>query len=139
MRVINLTEWRWPIEFDRSTWTWLKPDYPRHTLGELDQNFIKNSHDDKHGRLNMTKNWVIFSHLQLHMFVVVRIFFIFLIFSQTQSFLVMLNECMFLVVSFGQVQPNAVYRFRSNSTITFSHLHSVKLTSLIEFFMLLML
>ena len=56
---------------------------------------------------------------------------IFLVFSQTQSLSVMLNECTFLIVSFGQVQTYAVYRFRSNSTITFGHMHSVKLTSLV--------
>ena len=33
-----------------------KPDYAEHTLGELDQNFIKNFHDDKHGHSNMTEN-----------------------------------------------------------------------------------
>ena len=74
--------------------------------------------------------FLIFGHFQLLMFVLLRIFLIFIILGPTQSFSVMLNEYTFLVVSFGQVQPNAVYRFWSKSTVTFSHLHSVKLTSL---------
>ena len=71
---------------------------------------------------------MIFGHIQLDMLVVVELFLIFLIFSQTHSFLVMFYKLTFVV--FGQLQPNEVPRFRSNSTTAFGHLNSVMFISL---------
>ena len=38
MRVVNLTEWRWPNEYDQNLWLWRKTDNDEHSLCELHQN-----------------------------------------------------------------------------------------------------
>ena len=39
LKVIYLTEWRWPNEDDRNLWTWPKTDNNERLIDELYQNF----------------------------------------------------------------------------------------------------
>ena len=60
-RNVNMTDSRWPNEYDRKNWTWPKTDNDENSLDELDQNLI-------------------FGQVQSSIFVVVVIFFIFFTF-----------------------------------------------------------
>ena len=143
-RNVNLTEWRWPNEDDQMNMTeFCEHDrnfhnhYSKHV--ELDRKNNKYHHKDEHNRVNLTEGcnnnknshnddisvWIwpkikitmIFGHIQLDMLVIVELFLIFSIFSQTHSFLVMFNKLTFVVVSFRSTST----KWGSSVSVKFNH------------------
>ena len=128
-RNVNMTEWKWPNEFDRNLWIW--PNVEK----------VINNTTTTNVYVWIWPNVEIIvttTNVICYMLWIVKQIFhndkpiCVIIFGHIQSFSVMFNKWTFVIVIFGLVHTWKVPRFRLYSTLGFSHPHSVKLTSLKE-------